>query len=158
MVLTTTDILAVLAHNVEDVLRVMASADITFAGSSTDGAFAPSSGVLAVLGLSGSYSGAGMLWCEQHVACKLAGRMLMCEFSELSDEVLDAFGELANMIVGNTKNEIEETLGPLGLGTPTVICGSNYRARKAQARDFACVTFEFEGDSIVAAIGLTQSV
>ena len=49
--------------------------------------------------------------------------MLMSEFDAVTEDVLDAMAEMANMIFGNVKTELEEQLGGLGLSIPTVIFG-----------------------------------
>ena len=49
------------------------------------------------------------------LACQIAGRLLMAEYEEVDEDVLDAVAEVANMVVGNVKNALEDTLGSLAL-------------------------------------------
>ncbi len=67
--------------------------------------------------------------------------MLMAEHAAVNEEVLDAMGETANMIIGNVKTVLEEKLGTLVLGLPTVIYGRNYRARSSGVRDWLVTPF-----------------
>ena len=85
-------------------------------------------GVISIVSLAGPWIGAGRISCGVSLACRIASAMLMTEFDSATSEVLDAMGELANMIVGNTKTALEESVGPMVLSIPTVISGSNYRA------------------------------
>lgn len=85
-------------------------------------------GVISIVSLAGPWIGAGRIACGVSLACRIASAMLMMEFDSATGEVLDAMGELANMIIGNTKTALEESVGPLVLSIPTVISGSNYRA------------------------------
>ena len=73
------------------------------------------------------------------------------------DEVLDAVGELTNMIIGTVKNGLEEHLGPMQLSVPTVVYGKNIRTHlmKSQIRStIACRGDDWE---IVLRICLTKA-
>jgi chemotaxis protein CheX len=88
-------------------------------------------GVVALVGIAGSWSGSGRIACSPHFACRVAGALLMQPYASVDEEVLDAVAEVANMIIGNVKTIFEERLGPLGLSVPTVIFGRNYRTHSA---------------------------
>jgi chemotaxis protein CheX len=96
-------------------------------------------GVVALVGVAGSWTGTGHISCSSLFAQQLAGALLMTEYDSVNEEVLDAVGEVANMIIGNVKTFFEERLGPLGLTVPTVIFGRNYRTRSAGAKDWVLV-------------------
>jgi chemotaxis protein CheX len=86
-------------------------------------------GVVSFIGLAGAWAGTGSLCCSSKLACSLSSSFLMTELTVVDEQVLDAIGELTNMIIGNVKNEVEEYLGPMGLSIPTVIYGRNFGAR-----------------------------
>ena len=69
-------------------------------------------GVMALVGIAGAWTGTGRLLVSPHMACLLAGHLLMSTFEGVDEEVLDAVAEIANMVVGNVKNMLEEELGP----------------------------------------------
>lgn len=85
--------------------------------------------VVALIGLAGSYNGTGMISCSPALACKLASEMLMESLSAVDGEVLDAIGELSNMIFGNVKTMLEQQIGQFGLSIPTIIFGRNFWTR-----------------------------
>jgi len=87
--------------------------------------------VVALIGLAGSWIGTFMLCCKPELACKISSLMLMMECDSINEDVLDAMAEMANMIFGNVKTELESKLGNLGLSIPTVIFGRNFAARNA---------------------------
>jgi chemotaxis protein CheX len=97
-------------------------------------------GLVALLGLAGDWVGTGGLALSEPLACRLASRMLMAEFHAVNEEVLDAVAEITNMIVGNVKTTLEETLGPLGLSIPTVIFGREFSTRTTTS-DWIVVPF-----------------
>src|ERR1035437_1489350 len=96
-------------------------------------------GVVALVGVAGSWTGTGHISCSPHFAQKLAGALLMTEYDSVNEEVLDAVAEVANMIIGNVKTFFEERVGPLGLTVPTVIFGRNYQTRSAGVKDWVLV-------------------
>jgi chemotaxis protein CheX len=89
----------------------------------------PGEKVVALIGLGGAWIGTGMMSCTPAFACKIASTMMMSEYPGVNEEVLDAMAEMANMIFGNVKSEIEEELGGLALSIPTVIFGRNFATR-----------------------------
>ncbi len=146
----------VIIRSAQDVFRVMLASEIEHEGVADDGSFKPSPGVMAVLGLSGERNGAGMLWLSPKLACLAAEALLMCEFTETTNDVLDAVGEIANMIIGNVKTEIESVLGPISLGTPTIVCGSDFRARKTNADSWTMVALRWKEELFFAGISLSN--
>ena len=115
----------------------------------------PSHGVVSLIGMAGSWVGTGGMSCSAELACKLSGRFLMAEYESVNDEVLDAMGELTNMVIGNFKNDIEQHVGTLGLSIPTVIFGRNFVARSATENDWIAVPFECEGETLIVKVCLS---
>lgn len=101
--------------------------------------------VVALIGFGGSYVGNCMISCSQQLACKMASAMLMSEYPELNDEVIDTVGEIANMIFGNVKTELEDLLGPLRLSIPTVIVGRSFDVRSTSNPLWITIPFQAEG-------------
>ena len=60
--------------------------------------------ISGVIGLSGRAVGTVVINLSEEVALKAASVMLMTEMTSLNDDVLDAVGELANMIAGQAKS------------------------------------------------------
>jgi chemotaxis protein CheX len=107
-----------------------------------DACLAMSDGVTAIVGIAGPWVGNGMLSCNSSFACRLCEMFLMTEAPAVNDEVLDAVGELANMVVGNFKTEAETIVGPLGLSVPTVIYGQNFTSRSLGTNNWLVMPFK----------------
>ena len=75
------------------------------------GSPAESQKVVALIGLAGQWIGTGVIGCSPEFACRIASIMLMAEYQAVNEDVLDAMAEMANMIFGNVKTELEEELG-----------------------------------------------
>ena len=97
--------------------------------------------VMAFLGLSGPWVGGGVLTCSAEFACRLCELFLTTETPALNEEVLDAIGELANMIIGNFKTAAEAIVGPLGLSVPTVIYGRNFISKSVGSSNWIIMPF-----------------
>jgi len=99
-------------------------------------------GVVALVGLAGNWAGSGTFSCSANLAAKISGQLLMQEFTAIDDEVLDAIGEVTNMVLGNVKTSLEEELGPMGLSIPTVIYGRNFTTRSLTKSKWTVVPFD----------------
>jgi len=93
----------------------------------------PFDGVLSLIGITGRVVGTGTLICSAPAACDLSSKFLMTEFASVDEQVLDAVGELTNMIIGGFKNVLESHFGRLQMSIPSVIHGCNISTHKTKA-------------------------
>jgi len=84
----------------------------------------PQHEVSGVIGLSGRAAGTVVLSFSAPLAIKAASILLMTELPQINDEVLDAVGELTNMVAGGAKAELEEYR--LAVSLPNVITGKGH--------------------------------
>ena len=113
--------------------------------------------VVALIGLAGTWIGTGMVSCTPELACKISSLMLMNEYDSVTEDVLDAMAEMANMIFGNVKTELEEQLGGLGLSIPTVIFGRNFATRSVGKQTWTVVPVHIGTDLMELKICLTKN-
>jgi chemotaxis protein CheX len=118
------------------------------------GGEAPNYGVAALVGLAGSWAGTGSVDCSAALACRLAGAMLGSEYESVNDDVLDAMGEVANMIIGNIKTSVEEVVGPMDLSIPTVVYGRNFTTRSQKRNQWTVVPFDCYGEELLVRVML----
>lgn len=114
-------------------------------------------GVVSFIGLAGSWAGAGSLACSPATACRVCSQMLMTENTAVDDEVLDAFAELTNMIVGGVKTDLEPELGPLGLSIPTVVYGRNFKAKGVGATEWIVAAFLWDEHRLLVKLCLAPA-
>lgn len=114
-------------------------------------------GVIALVGFAGEWSGTGAVRCGARLACTISSQMLMAEYPSVNDEVLDVMGEVANMIIGNFKDDVAYKLGPLGLSIPTVIYGKNFQARNASGLSWTVVPFDCQGELFEVKISIVRN-
>jgi len=126
-----------------EVFSTMLESELRFHEAYSDkGASHPLDGVICLIGIAGEWSGTGTLSCSAEFACQMASRMLMAEYSVVDAEVLDAVVEVANMILGNVKTSLEQSLGPMGISIPTAIFGKNFLAKSFGGETWTVVVFE----------------
>jgi chemotaxis protein CheX len=105
-------------------------------------------GVVSFVGMAGAWLGTGGLSCSAAFARRIAACFLMMDFATVDDEVLDAIGELTNMIIGNVKGTIEQSVGPMALSTPTSIVGNNLTAHSLGRRRWTVISFRCGEDRL----------
>lgn len=104
-------------------------------------------GVMSFVGVAGPWMGNGVISCSAAFACKLCATFLMTEANAVNEEVLDAVGEIANMVIGNFKTAAEAVVGPLNLSVPTVIYGRNFTSRSLGNNDWVVMPFKCEDET-----------
>jgi len=108
--------------------------------------------ISGVIGLSGRAAGMVIINLSEEVALKAASAMLMVEITEVDDDVLDAVGELANMVAGQAKAELEQY--DLSVSLPTVITGENHDVRFPSDAQPISVPFETDFGPLRLEVGL----
>jgi chemotaxis protein CheX len=83
----------------------------------------PMYGVTGVIGLTGKTTGTVAISVTKEMALAVTGKLVGEEPTELNASVVDAIGELTNMIAGAAKAQLEQM--ELSLGLPTVITGKS---------------------------------
>src|SRR5690349_2336129 len=93
--------------------------------------------------ITGEWQGAVMVDLPEKLARDAASAMFGMEPDELGeDEVLDALGEVANMIGGNVKGLIE---GECKLSLPTIAEGGDFRVAVPGSSTSVLLVFDCEG-------------
>lgn len=82
--------------------------------------------VTSMVGLAGSMCGILTLRCSAKSAALVASKMLGVDATTANPQMLDAIGEVCNMVAGNFKNKIAGMGDGCKLSVPTVITGEDY--------------------------------
>ena len=98
----------------------------------------------------GNLQGAVNVHCHQDVGEKIAKSMLMAEEDETLDdsEVLDAIGEVVNLVIGGMKSRIQDTVGDLDISIPTVLKGKNIKTVGRAKKEFVEVFAKTDGGEL----------
>jgi len=108
--------------------------------------------VSGVIGLSGLAVGTVVVSLSKEVALKVASTMLDAEASEINDDVLDAVGELANVVAGAAKSQLEEYHMTVSL--PSVITGEGHEIHFPSNVRPICIHFHTDWGPLTLEVGL----
>lgn len=112
----------------------------------------PNYPISGVIGLSGLAVGTVVLSMSEQVAKKAASTMLMADCQEINADVLDAVGELTNMVAGRAKSQLEEL--QLSVSLPNIITGQDHEVRFPSNVIPLCVPFETPWGPLTLEVGL----
>jgi chemotaxis protein CheX len=107
-----------------------------------------SEGVIAQISVVGSSSMICLVCCSAELACSIASILLMQVCPEVQDDVLDAIAEIANMIVGSVKTDLDGQLGEVSLSIPTVTYGKDFMVH-SHSKKWMLVPFEMDGHTLM---------
>lgn len=93
----------------------------------------PHPSATAIVGIIGKPGKMIVLCAGEGLACAIAARMLGYEYAAWSDEVRDAFSELANMTAWNIKAKYFPD-GGFSFSLPTVLFGGDYSVSFSRMR------------------------
>jgi chemotaxis protein CheX len=111
--------------------------------------------ISSIIGLTGEARGAVVLSMKKGLAIKLTDLLTGTGHDDLDDEVVDAVGEIVNIIAGNVKKNLEESF-KLIISLPTIVQGPAHVIKwpQGQARIICipCIIFEDEVFHLLVAI------
>lgn len=107
-----------------EVFRTMLSCELSRGQLALKKSHTPEFEVSGLIGLTGKCQGMVVVSLGRETAIRAAETLLAQPVSGLDAQVVDAVGELANMIAGAAKAKLAEY--ELSVGLPSVICGKNH--------------------------------
>ncbi|MHC4475817.1 MAG: chemotaxis protein CheX [Planctomycetota bacterium] len=112
--------------------------------------------LLGSITFTGNLEGCLAIYCGINCAKTIAGNMLGMDSSEQisEEELCDAIGEVANMVMGSVKSRLQDSVGDLQVSIPTVVSGrelENSLGQRATSKVLARANIE---DEYVAEISI----
>ena len=102
--------------------------------------------VTGIIGLAGeTVSGNMVLSFDAPSILRIVSNMLGEEFKEVNNDVVDAVGELTNMISGGAKGELSEKGHKFDMATPIMVTGKDLEIK--QLSDIPVITVPFTTDA-----------
>jgi chemotaxis protein CheX len=111
--------------------------------------------ISAVIGLTGEARGAVVISMKTKLAVKLTGTLTGSPHAGIDEEVVDAIGELVNIIAGNAKRGLEESFH-LIISLPTIVEGKNHSIKwpNEQTRIISIPFNVFEDDQFCLSVAI----
>ena len=106
--------------------------------------------ISGIIGLSGEARGAVVIGLKTAVAIRLTDMLTNTKHTSIDDEVVDAIGEIVNIIAGNSKKGLEEAFR-LVISLPTIVEGPGHQIKWPQEHArIICIPFTIFGSEIFA--------
>ncbi|MCL1812641.1 MAG: chemotaxis protein CheX [Treponema sp.] len=111
--------------------------------------------ISGVIGLSGEARGAVAIGMKSALAIKLTDMLTSAKHSTIDDEVVDAIGEIVNIIAGNAKRGLEESFR-LVISLPTIVKGTGHQIQwpHGQARIISIPFTAFESETFSLSVAI----
>ena len=110
--------------------------------------------VSGIIGLSGQAQGTVVLSLDKNVALQATATLLMCETTEINSDVVDAVGELTNMVAGSAKAQLTEY--KLSISLPGCIKGEGHEVCFPSDVTPICVPFTCPWGELKIEVGLAE--
>jgi chemotaxis protein CheX len=114
----------------------------------------PENDVSGVIGLSGKAQGTVVVGLGREAALRATEAMLQERPPEINGDVVDAIGELANIIAGGAKSQLEHL--DLNVSLPSVITGKGHCIQFPTKITPICIPFDSEWGRITVEVGLSE--
>lgn len=138
-------------ESAKEIFSSMMMMEIAVHGEQTTKSMALKESISGVIGLAGTHKGVLAIHIPNKVAMAITSAFLGMDVDEMSEDVEDAVGELANMLGGNVKSILSENGRDISLSLPSTITGQHYDFQPTKEAEriiipFRCDAGEFAID------------
>ncbi len=114
--------------------------------------------VTGLIGMAGDgVCGSLIISFDEPCILKIVSNMLMEDFKEINNDVLDAVGEITNMISGGTKSALSEKGYNFNMATPMMITGKNISLSQLSKTPVITVPFTTEAGQFVVEAHISKA-
>ena len=137
-----------------EVFSTMLNCELKRGTLGLNAAFQPAHEVSGVIGLSGKASGTVIVSVDREVAICVTEQMLGERPDDLNADVMDAIGEITNMVAGRAKTELASL--DMNLALPTVITGKNHVIRFGSLAKTISIPYSCAWGELTVEVGLIE--
>jgi chemotaxis protein CheX len=136
-----------------EVFEIMLASQLSL---SPDGKTIDGAALTGMVGLAGAACGVLSIRCSFATANKIAAKMLGQDAADSDETIVDALGEVCNMVAGSFKAKVPGMADGCMLSVPSVISGTSYELH-ALANGVRCeVNVIFEEELVEVALDVDQ--
>lgn len=117
----------------------------------------PSFDISGVIGLAGQAVGSVIISLPERLSLEVVSKFLGEPKTKIDDDVVDAIGELINMIAGSTKKVFSEKGLRFKISIPNVIVGKGHKIKRPSSVPCLGVFFNVAGSTFVVEVALKES-
>lgn len=138
-----------------EVFSTMLKCQLSRGELSLNNNFHPEHEVSGVIGLSGNVFGTVIVSLDRQVALAATGALCGETPDTIDSLVIDAVGELTNMIAGRAKSMLAQL--DMKLALPTVITGKNHMISFGSSAQTICIPYTCEWGELSIEVGLMEN-
>jgi chemotaxis protein CheX len=138
-----------------EVFSTMLKCELVRGPLSLNANFQPAHEVSGIIGLSGRASGTVVVSVDREVAISATEKFLGVRPTTIDSDVIDAIGEITNMIAGRAKAGLESLA--MSLALPTVITGKNHIIRFGSNAQTICIPYTSPWGELSVEVGLVEA-
>jgi len=112
--------------------------------------------VTGIIGLTGAIKGSLALSFSTGSILKIVSNMLGEEMTSLNSEIIDAVGEITNMVSGAARKRIEAMGFSIHASIPTVVSGKDHSVMHVLGEPSIVIPFEMEEGTFVVDISMGE--
>ncbi len=139
---------------IKNVFSTMLKMDVQFGKPHIHNQDSVSHDVSGIIGLSGEVVGAVIVSFPKLSAIKIASIFAGISLSDVDEDFSDAIGELANMIAGNAKKDIEGL--NIMISTPSVVIGAGHQVKSTRMIPKLAIPCSCPAGSFVVEVGIKK--
>jgi|WetSurMetagenome_2_1015567.scaffolds.fasta_scaffold651825_2 chemotaxis protein CheX len=139
---------------IKNVFKTMLKMDVQFGKPHVCSQESVSHDISGIIGLSGDVVGAVIVSFPKLSAVKIASVFAGIALSEADEDFPDAIGELANMIAGNAKKDIEGL--NIMISTPSVVIGAGHQVKSTRIIPRLAIPCSCPVGSFVVEVGIKK--
>ncbi len=137
---------------IKNVFKTMLNLDVVFGKPHIKTEEDTSHDVSGIIGMSGDAVGVVIISFPKPSALKIAGVFAGISFEDADEDFVDAIGELANMIAGNAKKDLEGL--NISISVPSVIVGRGHQVKSTKMIPRLIIPCSTPAGSFVVEVGL----
>ncbi len=113
--------------------------------------------VTGLIGVTGHGKGSISLSLEQGAILAIVNSMLMESYTEINADIVDAVGELTNMVAGQARKSLAEQGMKFQASTPTVVVGKGHKVQYAVKAPILAIPFSTDKGNLVVEVCFADS-
>ena len=113
--------------------------------------------VSGIIGLTGSVTGSMALSFSENAILKIVSNMLGEEINEVNGNIMDAVGEITNMVSGVARKELESIGLIVSAAIPTVVAGKDHSIKHVLSGPSVVIPFETEDGPFVVDVCINRT-
>jgi chemotaxis protein CheX len=140
---------------IKNVFKTMLKMDVQFGKPHIHNEDSTAHDISGIIGLSGDVVGAVIVSFPKLSALKIASVFAGITLTDTDEDFCDAIGELANMISGNAKKDIEGL--NIMISTPSVVIGAGHQVKSTRLTPKLAIPCTCPAGSFIVEVGIRNA-